>query len=147
MESRATLVEPRWQRWTRNFLLTLGVSRLAGFVLFLLMSVEALILSGRIFSGTRGAILLELLSTIAPLASAVVVGFVSAYFLVFKRAELAVLAVGVSMALSLYFGVEYFVEPEWWKVAVRTAEAILLPILMVGTFCVKRWHLRGRPRA
>jgi len=141
VDGRAYWAEPRWQRWCRNLLLTLGLASVFGYLLGWLTVAEGMAVSGRVFSGTRGAVHLRLLGMLPAVVAAAASGFLAAYFLTYRRAGLALFGVGSAWGVSCYVRGQWLQPPEAWEVAMDFAHSASLPVILVGVFLLKRWHL------
>ncbi len=120
----------------------MGLSGVSGYVLMFFHLVESHFFSDRVFSGPSGALQLHLLQTIPALLTAILMGFVAAYFLTFRYAEWALLLLGAIWSVSHFYSVQYFVQPERSQVAIQVSQAILIPLLLVVTFLAKRRLIR-----
>ncbi len=141
MDGRAYWAEPRWQRWGRNLLLTLGLASVMGYLLGWLSLLGAWAISGRIFSGTEGAVLMRSFRALPSLLAAVLTGLVAPYFLTYRRAALALLAVGSAWGVSCYIRGRYLRLPGSWEVAADVAHSALVPLVLVGVYLLQRWRL------
>ena len=141
MKGRASDPEPRWQRWGRNLLLTLGIAQLVGYLSFALHALLGLLISNRIFAGTRGAMILEILQSLPPIAASAVTGYVAAYFLTFRRAAWAIFGFGAAWAVAGFLTTQHHAELVGWALAIALVRAVLVSIGLPLLFLLKRRRL------